>query len=169
MSEHKNRVVVEKEVAEKPVERVAEAERPAHWFKPGVKAGPGRAKGQPNKVTRGIKEAVMAAIQPGECHPEGLKGWLVERATGGIEDRKIFAAVVSRVIPVEVTGADGGPVKIDLGWLGQRRIGYGDVVDVTPTAQEPGRIGQVPAAAGDGAGGSPDSTSDAGDDEVTRP
>ena len=136
MSEHENRVEVEKEGAEMPVERVGEAERPAHWFKPGVKAGPGRAKGQPNKITKTIREAILQATQPGECHPEGLVGWLRDRANGGIEDRKIFGAMVSRALPIEVTGADGGPVKIDLGWLSQRRIGYGDVVDVLPVKSE---------------------------------
>ena len=97
----------------------------------------GRPKGVPNKLTKSIKEAVLEAVQPGACHEDGLKGWLIDRSQGGIEDRKIFAAVVSRVIPVELTGADGGPVKLELGWLTERRIGYGEVVDVTPTTQTP--------------------------------
>ncbi len=92
----------------------------------------GRPPGTPNKVSKSIREAVLEAVQPGMCHPEGLKGWLVERALGGIEDRKIFAGVVSRVIPIEITGEGGGAVKVDLGWLAGRKIG-GDVIDVTPT------------------------------------
>lgn len=94
----------------------------------------GRPKGVPNKINKTIREAVLEAVQPGACHPEGFAGWLIERSQGGIEDRKIFAGVVSRVIPIEITGAGGGPVKIDLGWLTDRRIG-GDVIDVTPTTQ----------------------------------
>jgi len=97
--------------------------------------GKGRPKGMPNKITRGIREAVMESIQPGQCHPEGLKGWLRDRALGGIEDRKIYAGIVSRVIPIEVTGADGGPVKIDLGWLTGRSVGRQEV-DVTPTSHD---------------------------------
>lgn len=116
----------------KGVER--EGKRRDHLFKPGNQMG-GRPKGLPNKITRGIKDAVMESIQPGQCHPEGLAGWLRERALGGIEDRKIYAGIVSRVIPIEVTGADGGPVKIDLGWLTGRSVGRQEV-DVTPTSQD---------------------------------
>lgn len=99
--------------------------------------GKGRPPGTPNKVSKSIREAVLEAVQPGMCHPEGLKGWLVERALGGIEDRKIFAGVVSRVIPIEITGEGGGAVKVDLGWLAGRKIG-GDVIDITPTTQTSG-------------------------------
>ena len=94
----------------------------------------GRPPGTPNKVTRTIRQAVMESIEPGNCHPEGLAGWLIDRARGGIEDKKIYAAVVSRVIPIEITGEGGGPVKIDLGWLTSRKVG-GEVIDITPTTQ----------------------------------
>lgn len=116
------------------VEREGKRRTGAHLFKKGEG---GRPKGVPNKVNKTIREAVLEAVQPGHCHPEGLRGWLVERALGGIEDRKIFAGVVSRVIPIEITGADGGPVKIDLGWLSGRKIG-GDVIDITPATQKAG-------------------------------
>ncbi|CAB5223281.1 hypothetical protein UFOVP381_21 [uncultured Caudovirales phage] len=117
-------------------EAVSTVEREGdHLFRPGQSGNPnGRPKGVPNKVSKSIREAVLDAVQPGMCHPEGLRGWLVDRAQGGIEDRKIFAAVVSRVIPVEITGEGGGPVKIDLGWLTGRKIG-GDIIDITPTTQ----------------------------------
>jgi hypothetical protein len=117
-------------------EAVSTVERDgSHLFRPGQSGNPaGKPKGTPNRVSKTIREAVLEAVQPGMCHPEGLKGWLVDRAQGGIEDRKIFAAVVSRVIPIEITGEGGGPVKIDLGWLTGRKIG-GDVIDITPTTQ----------------------------------
>lgn len=113
------------------VEREDKRKTMPHLFKPGEG---GRPKGVPNKVSKTIREAVLEAVQPGMCHPEGLKGWLVERALGGIEDRKIFAGVVSRVIPIEITGEGGGAIKVDLGWLSGRKIGN-DVVDITPTTQ----------------------------------
>ena len=119
--------------AKEGVER--EGKRRDHLFKPGNTLG-GRPKGLPNKVTRGIKDAVMESIQPGQCHPEGLKGWLRDRAQGGIEDRKIYAGIVSRVIPIEVTGKDGEAIKIDLGWLTGRNIGGQDAIDVTPTSHD---------------------------------
>jgi len=48
----------------------------------------GRAKGTPNKVTQTLREAVELAAR--DCHPQGLAGWLVERAQGGVQDRQIF-------------------------------------------------------------------------------
>lgn len=143
------------DIAEKRVETPVEREARIHAQRMANLTGKGRTPGAVNKVTKTIREAVLEAVQPGACHEEGLTGWLKDRAVGGIEDRKIFAAVVSRVIPVEITGAGGGPVKIDLGWLTERRIG-GDVIDVTPTTQ------QLPAGADNTvqsstyAGGAPD-------------
>lgn len=123
------------EEAVNTVERVDKRKTGAHLFKPGEG---GRPKGVPNKVTRTIRQAVMDSIEPGNCHPDGLAGWLIERARGGIEDRKIYAAVVSRVIPIEITGEGGGPVKIDLGWLTGRKVGGGEVIDITPATQNAG-------------------------------
>lgn len=119
-------------------ESVPSPEKGSNLFKPGQAPGPGRPKGVPNKLTKSIRDAVLEAVQPGACHEEGLTGWLKDRALGGIEDRKIFAGMVSRVIPVEITGAGGGPIKIDLGWMTDRRLVTGDVIDVTPTSQNDG-------------------------------
>jgi hypothetical protein len=113
------------------VEREADDEKRRHLFAPGNK---GKPKGATNRVTRTIREAVLEAVQPGACHPDGLTGWLIDRAKGGIEDKKIFGAMVGRALPIEVTGEGGGPVKIDLGWLTGRKIG-GEVIDITPTTQ----------------------------------
>jgi hypothetical protein len=139
-SSDKKRGRFEEGRAESPEEREARlhATRMAN-----LALGNGRPKGTPNRVTKTIREAILQATQPGECHPEGLVGWLRDRAQGGIEDRKIFGAMVSRALPIEVTGTDGGPIKIDLGWMSQRRIGYGDVVDVIPVTQTPQQLGQA--------------------------
>lgn len=83
----------------------------------------GRQKGTPNKLTRTIREAVEAATKPGGCHPDGLAGWLIERAQGGLGDRQIFAAMVSKAMPLQVQANVDGGIKIQLGWLGQRQIG----------------------------------------------
>lgn len=90
-------------------------------FQPGVKAGPGRAKGQPNRVTATIREAVELAAQ--QCHPAGFAGWLVERAQGGIEDRKIFAGVVARAMPIQAAVKSDQTITINLPWLQQRGLG----------------------------------------------
>lgn len=81
----------------------------------------GRPKGTPNRVTRTIREAVEKAAR--DCHPQGLAGWLVDRANGGIQDRQIFAAVVNKAMPLQVQASVNGGVKLELSWLGGRQIG----------------------------------------------
>ena len=83
----------------------------------------GRPKGAQNRVTRTIREAIELASQPGQCHPQGLAGWLVERARGSIGDRQIFAGLVGKVIPLQVNQQVSGGIAIQLGWLQQRGIG----------------------------------------------
>ena len=95
---------------------------PETLFKPGERRV-GRAKGTQNKLTVGIREAVELAVQPGQCHPNGFAGWLVDRAKGGVEDRKIFAGVVGRVIPLQINQKSEGTVRIELGWLNNRAVG----------------------------------------------
>ena len=93
--------------------------------------GPGRPKGIPNKVSQSIKEAIEAATRPGTCHPQGLTGWLIERAQGGVADRQIFAAMVAKALPLQVQAQGGsGGVTINLAWLAGRGL-----TNVTPTAQ----------------------------------
>lgn len=82
----------------------------------------GRPKGAPNRVTQTIKDAIEAACKPGACHPEGLAGWLIERATGGVEDRKIFAGMVSKVIPAQLQASVQGGITVQLPWLTGRNI-----------------------------------------------
>lgn len=81
----------------------------------------GRPKGQPNKLTQTLKAAVELAAR--DCHPQGLAGWLVERANGSIGDRQIFAALVGKVIPIQVNQSVEGGISINLNWLGGRAIG----------------------------------------------
>lgn len=85
--------------------------------------GPGRPKGSTNRVTMTIKAAIEAAVQPGACHPEGLAGWLIDRAKGGLGDRQIFASVVNKFVPVQLNATVDGGIKLELGWLGGRQVG----------------------------------------------
>jgi len=84
--------------------------------------GPGRPKGVPTKLTKTIKEAIELACAPGGCHPQGLAGWLIERATGSVEDRKIFAGLVGRVIPAQLQASIDAGVVVQLPWLTARNI-----------------------------------------------
>jgi hypothetical protein len=91
----------------------------------------GRPKGTPNKVTQGLREAIEAACQPGACHPQGLRGWLVERATGTLGDRQIFAGLVAKVVPAHIHTSGTGAVTINLGWLTGRNVAP-DTITVHP-------------------------------------
>lgn len=82
----------------------------------------GRRKGVPNTVTRTIREAIELACKPGACHPQGLAGWLIERAQGSVEDRKIFAGLVGKVIPAQLQASIDGNVVVQLPWLTNRNI-----------------------------------------------
>ncbi len=104
------------------VEQAKEAER----FQPpspltGARLPIGRRKGTPNRTTRTIREAIELACKPGACHPEGLAGWLIERATGGVEDRKIFAGLVAKVVPAQLH-ATVDHVTVQLPWLAGRSV-----------------------------------------------
>ena len=88
----------------------------------GARLPVGRPKGTPNKATRTIREAIELACRPGACHPQGLAGWLVDRATGSVEDRKIFAGLVGRVIPAQLQASIDGSVVVQLPWLTGRNI-----------------------------------------------
>lgn len=102
---------------------VKESQRKPHpgAFKPGNKLSPGRPAGTPNKVTASIREAVEQAAQG--CHPRGLAGWLIDRANGGVQDRQIFAGMVSKALPLTVNANVNGGIRLELGWLSGRQVG----------------------------------------------
>jgi hypothetical protein len=97
----------------------------------GAPVPPGRPKGTPNFLTKTIKEAIELSCQPGQCHPQGLAGWLVERARGGVQDRQIYAGLVAKVIPAQVQASVDGAIVVQLPWLQGRNVGG----SVPPTSQ----------------------------------
>lgn len=111
----------ETQLAERPKNgEVGKKPRPGA-FQKGNPGGPGRKPGETVGITRTLREAVELAAR--DCHPQGLAGWLVERAQGGVQDRQIFANMVGKVIPIQVNQAVSGGVSISLNWLGSRNIG----------------------------------------------
>lgn len=68
----------------------------------------GRAKGTPNKTTALLKDAILqAAEQAGGS--DGLVGYLKSQAAANPGP---FMALLGKVLPMQVTGEDGGPIGI---------------------------------------------------------
>lgn len=68
----------------------------------------GRKKGVPNKTTALLKDAILkAAEQAGG--DEGLVGYLAAQAEANPGP---FMALLGKVLPMQVTGEDGGPLQV---------------------------------------------------------
>lgn len=75
---------------------------------------PGRPKGSPNKTTALLKEAIIKAAEATGSDREGTDG-LVGYCTFLAKDEpKAFAALLGKVLPMQVTGEDGGPVQVNI-------------------------------------------------------
>lgn len=73
-------------------------------------AGPGRPKGMPNKTTALLKDAILqAATQAGDGD---MVAYLKKQAA---DNPGPFMALLGKVLPMQVTGEDGGPVLIITG------------------------------------------------------
>ncbi len=79
-------------------------------YKP-PKAGMGRVKGVPNKVTRILKEAVVKAAENAgnKIGKDGLISYLEKQA---MECPAAYLALLGKILPLQVTGEDGGAIKI---------------------------------------------------------
>lgn len=83
-----------------------------------LRKGGGRPKGVPNKNTTLLKDALLeAAAKAGG--KQGLVGYLQLQATANPQS---FLPLLGKVIPLQVTGADGDKIKIEI----TRRIVGGD-------------------------------------------
>lgn len=70
--------------------------------------GPGRPKGVPNKNTTLLKDAILAAATKAGGK-DGLVGYLFEQAQS---NPNAFMPLLGKVLPMQITGEDGGPVQI---------------------------------------------------------
>lgn len=85
----------------------------ARGSRPGERRG-GRQKGTPNKMTGALKDMVLEAL-------EGAGG--VEYLKGRAKDNPAaFLTLVGKVLPLQVTGEGGGPVKVEASWLAGRSV-----------------------------------------------
>lgn len=75
----------------------------------GKKTG-GRVKGTPNKTTALLKDAIIeAAVTAGD--KGGLVGYLTAQAR---MNPVAFMTLLGKVLPMQVTGEDGGPVVVEI-------------------------------------------------------
>ncbi|WP_273789949.1 hypothetical protein [Bartonella sp. ML70XJBT] len=74
-------------------------------------AGQGRVKGVPNKNTRLLKEAIIKAAElaGNKYGKEGLISYLEKQA---IRCPTAYLALLGKILPLQVTGEDGGAIKI---------------------------------------------------------
>ena len=74
----------------------------------GIPKSGGRAKGTPNKFNADVKAMVLTAL-----NNAGGADYLTERA---LDCPTAFLALVGRVLPMQVTGANGAPIAVDFRW-----------------------------------------------------
>lgn len=77
-------------------------------------AGKGRPKGSKNKVTGELKDMILGAL-----NEAGGVDYLKSCA---VDNPGPFLALVGKVLPYQITGEGGGPVKIEATWLQGRSI-----------------------------------------------
>ena len=74
-------------------------------FKKGQKSGPGRPPGATNKATKELKDMILSALDQ-----SGGVEYLVERANDP-KTAGAFLSLIGKVLPMQVTGADGGAIQ----------------------------------------------------------
>jgi hypothetical protein len=77
-------------------------------------AGKGRVKGTPNKTTAALKEAIILAAESVGSDGNGkgsLTGYCVFLAKS---EPKAFAQLLGKVLPMQLTGEDGGGVVVEI-------------------------------------------------------
>lgn len=75
------------------------------------KAGPGRPKGSPNKTTAMLKEAILMAATKTGSDGKGKEGLMGYCRSLAVNQPKAFAGLLGKVMPLQVTGEDGGEIK----------------------------------------------------------
>lgn len=73
--------------------------------------GPGRPKGSQNKTTALLKDAILKAAQNAGGGQDGLVNYLTTQATANPGP---FMSLLGKVLPMQVTGEDGGALVVEI-------------------------------------------------------
>lgn len=63
----------------------------------------GRVKGSQNKITKALKDMILGALEDA-----GGQAYLTEQSAA---NPVAFMGLVGKVLPLQVTGSDGGPIQ----------------------------------------------------------
>jgi hypothetical protein len=76
--------------------------------------GRGRPKGSPNRTTASAKEAIAQAAE-GLGGTNRLISWAQEDPAN---ERAFWATIYPKLLPLQVSGEDGGPIQAVIRWKG---------------------------------------------------
>lgn len=76
-----------------------------------TRKGAGRPKGSQNKTTALLKDAILKAAEQAGGGKNGLTNYLKKQAK---ENPAPFLALLGKVLPMQVTGDDGGPLIVEV-------------------------------------------------------
>lgn len=76
--------------------------------------GAGRPAGSPNKTTALLKEAIIKAAESVGSDGEGKDSLIGYCTFLAKSEPKAFAQLLGKVLPMQVTGEDGGAVEINV-------------------------------------------------------
>lgn len=80
-------------------------------------AGKGRVKGTPNKTTALLKDAILKAAT--DAGKGDLAAYLQKQA---VDNPGPFMTLLGKVLPMQLTGINGGPIKHDLSHIGDDNL-----------------------------------------------
>jgi len=74
----------------------------------------GRKKGTPNKTTALLKDAILQAAELAgkKVDEDGNGGLIAYLQVQAVQNPGPFMALLGKVLPMQVTGEDGGPVQV---------------------------------------------------------
>lgn len=78
--------------------------------------GRGRPKGSPNRTTASAKEAIAQAAE-GLGGTNRLISWAQEDPAN---ERAFWATIYPKLLPLQVSGEDGGPIQAVIRWQNER-------------------------------------------------